>query len=418
MKCTDRVIFRSRVLDKEIDPTSLRPTFANYNAAHVAYVQRYLAYRIPFDTDPRQLGFRVQQVAKRVCELTGDDDVTSCIHRLCGLYFWDSPTFATNDLIRNILCKETTEEQFRLDLVSAAVYMSLPILAGSLHSEQDGVFVTHCQSVKRPHSWNRDKHVRWLRYEIAAYHGDKSMIEVLLATDPTKASKIGRPIPLDYLIAIIQYSPIHGHWGVYNFALDYIQPYDLSQIYSTMDYEDLTSAVNTIGCPIVYRRLASIYGSHRDDEIFSRNGKGDVNLRLCESAVRGHVDMVRYYLDLGATLNDLRAKGLQLKEIRKYNMGVLITPRIVNPLLSVLWNCSMGCEAVVKLLLESGADPNWGSSEETALMMAIQKHRLVLVQLLVEYGASLVDGKVSPAALARGLEDDGIRQYLMEKEQD
>ncbi|RDL38342.1 uncharacterized protein BP5553_02682 [Venustampulla echinocandica] len=399
MYYTNRAIFYSRILDTEYNKW-LHPLNCFCNTAEVSFMQKYLAYRIPLEDDPRLLGVRVRRVAERICELTGntgDGGLNSCIQSLCGLYFWGD-TYKTGDLIESKLGSEPTEEHLKLDLVTAAVYLNLPTLASQLHSEKEDDYSISLIELDN---------MRWARYGIASFYGNLDMIKILLATDPTKEAKVGRLVPMDYVVEMIKWSALGGHSEIFNFALDNSEEFKLSHR-RDVDYRDLRDAMNWTAFPKDYQRVAAIFGS--ESEVFSAKQDGDLDSRLCESADNGRVEMVRYFLDQGACLNNPLAKRGCIHESESG-----ITRRTTTPLLSALRRCPLGSEAVVKLMLERGADPNWYPPEKTPLMAAVHNNRFEITRMLVDYGADVNDGSPAPIVLAARNENTEIFQYLRER---
>ncbi|KAH8669481.1 hypothetical protein BGZ60DRAFT_407560 [Tricladium varicosporioides] len=122
--------------------------------------------------------------------------------------------------------------------------------------------------------------------------------------------------------------------------------------------------------------------------------------------------MVRHFSDKGAGLNDPFERcdplGYEGPRYHSSRYGK-------EPLLDAIRGCRLGCEAVLKLMLERGANPNWYHPNDTPLMAAVQKNRLGLVRMLVEYGAHINYGLPPPITIAVLNENIEIYSYLRKK---
>lgn len=122
--------------------------------------------------------------------------------------------------------------------------------------------------------------------------------------------------------------------------------------------------------------------------------------------------MVRYFLDKGACLND----PLDKRDLIRYGKsGYRLGRDGRKPLLDAIGGCRVGCEAVAKLMLNRGADPNWYHPNYTPPMAVVNKNQFGLVRMLVEYGADVNDGLPPPIAIAVHNENTEIYNYLRKK---
>ncbi|KAG4433225.1 hypothetical protein IFR05_011279 [Cadophora sp. M221] len=307
------------------------------------------------------------------------------------------------DFFNGSLSEEITEDQLHEDMISAAVYLGIPSIVKQ-HLSKLG---ENCE-ILSPEYWTY-----WARHWIPAYRGDFDMVKLLLAIDQPMQGDVREPIPKHCYLDMIQWSALGGHTEIFNFALDQAlkqdYEFDMSHNYSSFDYRDVAGAMLDTAFPEDYERLAAIIG--RCHMIFQPRSHGDMNARLCRSARNGRVDMVQHFLQKGAWLNDPRAKQDFTEGKPQWRSRSLI-PKITKPLLTAIERLPGGIEAVVKLMLEQGADPNWYSPDLTPLMVATFKNRLDLVRLLVEYGANVNDGCPPPIVLAIRQENTSIFKYL------
>ncbi|KAL2059972.1 hypothetical protein VTL71DRAFT_9794 [Oculimacula yallundae] len=378
------------------------------------FVQKYLAYRIPLEYNSRTLGGRIRLVAERVCEDTGNagaEEMRSCIHDLCGLYltqaFSGIDNFDLDDIFTGRLGEEITEERLHEDTINAALYLGIPsIVKKRLLRLSDS-----CEYLSHEY-WTY-----WGRHWIPAYRGDFDMLKLLLSIDQPTPGDVHEPIPKHCYLDMIKWSALGGHSEIFNFALSQamIQDYefDMSHRHSSFDYEDVAGAMLDTAFPSDYERLAAIVG--RCHMVFQPRYHGDIHARLCRSARNGRVDMVQHFLEKGAWLNDPRAKRDYVKnsvEGKRQWCNRRMIPKITTPLLTTLVRMPKGVEAVVKLLLERGADPNWYCPDRTPLMAATFKNRIDLVRLLINHGADVNDGSPPPIVLAIRQENTELFKYL------
>ncbi|KAI2466048.1 hypothetical protein F4781DRAFT_407011 [Annulohypoxylon bovei var. microspora] len=93
------------------------------------------------------------------------------------------------------------------------------------------------------------------------------------------------------------------HKDVFDFALDSksIEPGGCEDSCDYLEYQWVSSAIDYTRYPGNYERGASVFIPN--SKIFDPRGKGSVLGRLAEKAYAGHADMVQYFLNQVAWLN-------------------------------------------------------------------------------------------------------------------
>lgn len=411
-----QAIFRSRILDKDFMDAIPRSNFLQGDDQLIlrtrSILQKYMAYRIFFHDD-KTYAYQIRYVAEWICEIkceTSEVELYTCIQELCGLHFvkefpnriHQCQTPQTNRE------RDVRQETLPVDLILAAVYLRLPTLAIQLHSE----------SWEERYSLPRFRaltSVREARYGIAAFNGDLELLKGLLAHEP-KDTADDKELNIrveSYALEMIVSSTYGCQAKVFDYAWELL-PKDIEVTTRGSPYShSLSKAMSETAFPEHYKQLAALFGLRH--EIFSYRCRGDLNSRLCGSVVSGKVEMVRYFLDQGGLLNDPIAS-------RRYT-----SPSVYNELcdrglgvsepllLAAHEGGPRGNEAVVALLLDRGADPNWYPPEKTPLMAAVAKNRFSIVRILVEHGADVNDGIPPPIVLAVRNENTEISQYLISK---
>jgi ankyrin repeat protein len=398
----DEVIFHYRIVDEVIIGNEFCKSVTPRKWTWDSYVQTYIARRSMVDSDHTLLGVQIRLLAERIYDLTNEtrpDQLFSYVQTLVGFAFLATPAYVWF-LVKNIPQKKLSEIQFKSDLIDAVVKLNFAYLARRLLAERTR------SDVLRPRNRACGFTILEDRLCVAAYNGSKEMIWLLLEMELTISNSPPYLSP-----TLLLYAARGGHRNIFDFILDYCHTYQTfhgpnnSPFSWTTGYAMLCNAIAETIYPEDYERGVGMLPD--DYGIFSVQRHGDLTSRLTYSARTGNINMARYFLEHGARPNN--------PNTRRSSINGILDPFVSHrskPLLSAL---KSGDIAIVKLMLEYGAEPNWFASDETALMVAAYAGNMPMVRLLMDHGADVNDGNPAPIVLAVRGEHMEMFRYLRSK---
>ena len=349
-------LYQSRLLDSFQTGRILSEWYIRNDHGMSTFWHSYLVYRVLNGTNPPQHRFLdIRQVAERICEDTGAD-LASTVETLC----WPALQQGTNPGSDAILEREPSNPG--LNLLCVAAYLNLIPMAKRLLQEG--------------HSPTGDSRLFSSPMRLAAWAGNTHMLELfqehmpeLEGFDPAllrndwrgkvgPASIMGAAIRGDVdMVRLAVYPPSRATPSSTDF---------IDQPFGSVDRR------SDIGNPLHLAQSAT-----KNVEVYKYLEKffaepSDLSLSLAKHARLGNLEMVRYLLDAGA---DTRG----------------ICRRDGNPVVEA---CRWCHEDVVDLLLERGADPNFDGDKEriqgdNPVAMAAEAGSLAIVRKLIDVGADL-----------------------------
>ncbi|CAH0049016.1 unnamed protein product [Clonostachys solani] len=346
------------------------------------FIAEYFAYQASMAKDPTSIIGRIWRAAEVVSERAGEAGQESAHARLkslCLLSLKDCDLLnALFKARRRSRPTECSAESLAVDDRVAAAYLGDEAYIQTLVAQGDEL----C-------TWGGVADVKsdifGSAFDAAALAGNVPMMRLLLSSnyhyDPP-----GTIMPCDLQRCILKRASLGGYVNAFDFALDDGPPLDLEagerREIPGPGFDCLKGAIAQT--PIVenYKRGAGMFSP--DSKVFKR-GLGDLDSRLTRSAGRGHVDMMNYFLGLGASPNGAAKDNSTFKPL--------------------FWGIRSGIPEAVRLLLAHGADPNPFSPEETALMKAARVSSIPIARMLIEAGARVNEGSPPPIVVAVFKED-------------
>ncbi|KAI0856278.1 ankyrin [Xylaria cubensis] len=347
--------------------------------ASLSYICSYISYRVLRDHSTTSFLGRVHQAAKTLCENDGNmetEAIMACANSLILLAL-------ENGVFYKLLKELETDGSDNSDDLKADIYVAAIYLSKKSYVERlitDGIKFCGvagrlgvCSTI-----FGDDLHA-------AAMQGNLDMIELLLSCN-SEYPQTG-VLSFSEQWGILWDASRYGHEAAFDFALD-----KRTIIYSDNSMETdilmLKDIIRDIPIPKNFERAARIIGPFDGSWLTSW---------LQRSARRGHVQMVRYFLDKGVKPNHITGGSKN------------------NPLVSAI---RAGNETIVRMLLDAGADPNLPGPKYTALGNAVRKGSVSIVKLLLSHSVDINEGSLPPIAIAvlrenmemfRLLRDNGAR---------
>ncbi|RYC66041.1 hypothetical protein CHU98_g149 [Xylaria longipes] len=356
----DYLIFRLRLLSQlaysDCSFRNMEHPF-RYKLALPSYVRSYLVYQVLRERSTTSSLGRIYRAAKAICEKdgnTGDEAVITCTNSLMRR----AMATCIVTLLREPTAKERTkcsDADLEADLYVAAIYLDKQSYVEGLIA--DGVELCDvCSGV----------------FGSAFYAATR---QGNLASQQRE---------------ILDSASFLGHQDAFDFALD-MRPISLPEESETRRYNGdvrvLERAIRTMPSPQRHERVAAMLGPQ--NLVFRQRGIEGLTGWLQHWAWLGEIDMVRYFLDKGADPNCIK------HGCRKV------------PLFSATRSDN---EAIVKVLLEAGADPNIPHPPDldykspfiphSPLMEAVWRGNIAIVKLLLSNGANVDYGRPPPIVLA------------------
>ncbi|KAF2967556.1 hypothetical protein GQX73_g5986 [Xylaria multiplex] len=354
----DRLIFHLRLLSQISGSFELVGFRFRLKPAFPSYVCSYLSYQVLRERSTTSLLGRIRRAATAICEMegnTGDEAVMMCINSLVRL--------AMLNYVDSLLREPTVEEQeecsnkdLQEDLYVAAIYLNKQSYVKRLIA--DGIKLCDTASGYGVHSGVFGK-----AFPAAAKQGNLSMIKLLL------------PYYADLLAfaqrEILRYASVYGYQEAFDFALDMRQ----------------------ISLPQEYERVAAMLGP--DSRVFGPYSAGSPTGWLERWAYLGEVEMVSPLQSFVLCSRNASSVRYTLDKGANPNWANRTHPRA--PLLSAI---RADNEAIIRILLEAGADPNMPHSPSSPLMEATSKGNISAVKLLLSHGADIRQGCPPPIVIA------------------
>ena len=377
----------------------LQPINWGSDPTWVRFIQSYLVHRVWRERDTASSLGRIRIAAERLCESAGDtsdDAVRACIHPLCGLAF-NAGTAQTSSLFNEVAARD---EEFgngdqEMDLFVAAVYLDrMPLVKAIIEAEGD----IHVEP-----SWLSKSDVFGELFAAATLRGNVEMLRLLASADPDIKDGV---LTVDLRTKVIRGAAIGGHGDAFDYAIAEGPPLVIPKDARYPFYSHLQLSLRITPVPAHYAKVMAILGP--ENRALGESVSGDRLTRLTKSARLGHIEMVRYFLEQGVEVNEpLSNRDINLEPLdpRRAHRATM------KPLLYSITN---GRQDIVKLLLDHGADPNWYSEVDTALMAAARKGSLPIARLLVQHGAGVNDGAPPPIVLAVRNEHVDMFRFLRE----
>ncbi|KAI0128342.1 ankyrin repeat-containing domain protein [Xylariales sp. AK1849] len=395
----DDTIFRLRLLD---DIPIIAASWVDSARRHVhwhAFVLEYLAYQAWVEKKPDSLLGRIRRAAVTLSEQVGDkgrDAIIARLKPLCRLALghstwpgYERALFQFNPWQGSPEC---SDEELEADLCVAAI-----CLGHRAHIEK---------LISQGHqfcNWGEVKDifsaVFGQAYSAAAFKGDASMLRLLLSSNPSYNPL--EPLPSYLQRYILSSAAIYGHKDAFDFALD-SGPLDLvsgehEDSRQFPEYECLSDAIASTRFPDNYKRGAALFVPN--SKVFDPRRGESLPTRLAKKAADGHVEMVQYFVRQGISPNQEAGRGTGLSSGDwKYQ-----------PLLQAVYG---GSPEVVSLLLDHGADPNWFSVIDTALMASARVSAVSIAKMLLAAGARVDEGCPPPIVVAVFKEDMDMFRLL------
>ncbi|KAI1370787.1 ankyrin [Hypoxylon crocopeplum] len=368
----DDSIFRLRLLHRlgsHIRHIKLLEPTERHRQGWVAYVRSYLEYQARRERSTTSPLGRIYRAAQTLCEEGGDAGsgaITACLKSLVRL--------ATKPRRRHVLFVESTTECSASDL-KADIYIAAVCLGRKAYIQQliaEGVPLCN-------RKWRRQlrSSVFGDSLRAAAYQGDLEMIKLIFSSiieDPQPDTA-----PIGMLYCVLRIASTYGHRTVFDYAAEMI-------ICTSGNIGDIGSLLVEAKRMDDLERLAAKLGvgSKRS----SMENGSNVNRRLYQCVSTGEAETTQYFLSKGASPNDVQAH-------QKYLPGTIKAQFM--PLLRAIHNSD---EAITRILLDGGADPNWYLLDNTALMAAARKGNVAIAKLLLDHGAHVNEGYPPPIAMA------------------
>ncbi|KAI0538437.1 ankyrin [Xylaria digitata] len=381
----DYLIFRLRLLSQMFDSFRNPESLFRRKPAFLSYVRSYLVYQVLREKSTTSRLGRIYRAAKAVCEIegnTGDEAVMTCINSLVRL----AMSGYTYELLREPIVKpnKCSDKELEADLYVAAIYLDKQFYVEGLIA--DGI--EFCDIAGRP-----DVHstVFGKAFSAAIRQGNLGMIKLLLSCN-AEYRDTGF-IPARERREILRSAGFYGHQDAFNFALD-MRPINLPEEPERRVHSDaraLERVIRSMPFPQSYERVAAILGP--DSKVFGPYHFGTPTGWLEQWARLGEVDMLRYILDKGANPNCTEPSC------------------IWTPLLSAIGSDN---EAIIRILLEAGADPNVPHPPHLPLMEAVWVGNVAVVKLLLSHGADVHEGCPAPVVIAAFKERMDLFRLLTE----
>ncbi|KAI0836714.1 ankyrin repeat-containing domain protein [Hypoxylon sp. FL0890] len=392
----DDAIFHLRLLDIPSVDVGFKTSSCRLDHWR-AYVVEYLAYQAWFEKEPTSLRGRIRRAAVTISELIGDTEqnaIKARVKSLCRLALgnrsWPCPDHPLFHAPTWPYPPGSSKEELEDDLCVAAVYLGYrPYIENLISQGHEFSYLGVSSDVFGE------------IYGAATFKGDVSMLQLLMSTNPEykQSQHLGSSLQRH----ILQGAAIFGHKDLFDFALDsrpiILDAGEREDSRRHPEYEYLRDAITSTRYPENYERGASMFIP--TSKISKPSRRGGQLARLTRKADAGHAAMVQYLLRNVSWLNrDTRPNRLT-SDYNRYK-----------PLVAAVRG---GNPEVIRLLLDHGADPNWGPAVDTALMAAARYSRLSMARMLLEAGAKVNEGYPPPIVLSVFKEDMDmfhlLRQY-------
>ncbi|TGJ80757.1 hypothetical protein E0Z10_g8009 [Xylaria hypoxylon] len=347
---------------------------------------------------------RIRRTAVHLCKKAGDtghDALMDTLKSLCRLSFKSNPSWFLRKQFsqaRSSRPVEPESDSLEADLCVAAIYLGRHVYVKHLITQGwkfcdwDHLDKTDVRS-----------DIFGSAFLAATYRGDVSMMLLLLSSNPNYNPS--EAIPYCLRERILAHAAWLGYKDAFDFAID-SGPLGMNKgkpgfckytYCNTLTPEYALIRLGVESTPIVdnYRRGIALLLPHHSTG--RKNFNDDLESALGNSAFEGHIDMVQYFLDSGASpIPDRKRENKPLLEAVK--SGKLDVARLLlqhganpnrfsrlhTPLMFAAWISST---SIARLLLESGARPNTG--HPPPIVLAVAKEDAAMFSLLCEYGARL-----------------------------
>lgn len=272
------------------------------------------------------------------------------------------------------------------DLIVAAIYLGLDDIAKPLID--DGI---------ANGTWTEaiyiDSKLFRSALRAATLKGNRRMIEHVVKT---RSSSCRHP-PWMPIEPFVKMAASYGHIDALLYIISTLDD-NLSSMERNGDTSGLFRAISLCLLESSTVQLFKEFSSQfmTGSEVFQREDGRNLR-RLARSAKLGHLEMVRYFLDQGTEVN------------REMDCGKdCITPE---PLHEAIIG---GNVAIVKLLLNHGADPNRSFLHTMPLALAVRRGSVAMVQVLIDAGAD-VNGEWPPPITIAVYKEDMVLFQLLRK---
>ncbi|KAK6064154.1 hypothetical protein SCUP234_13114 [Seiridium cupressi] len=381
----DGVVFRLRLLSDLLGfPWWVERVLRYRHVGWVGYVDAYLAYQVSREQSSETRLGQIGRVALALCEGDGravEMDVSACIDILVRL--------AAHRNAADMLGKPNDAKSdyrgsaFEADLFVAAVYMGCEAYVGRLVMAGAKILGT----VAGPYVHSKLFGVASRAATLQGHVGIMKLFLLTAANDPGSGLLL-RPSKQ----VILRDSATYGHRAAYDFALDILAR---DSRYAADGFE---SIVNITPWPDAYERAANLL--EPEPRLETRRHQRSAIVGFHVSITRGHVEMVRYFLERGVNPDP------EPEHWGTYNPYGHIAP------LHAAVRCHNA--EITRLLLDAGADPNWFPSHATVLRVAAWARNASIAKLLLERGADVNAGFPPPIVIAALKEDVAMFRLLRE----
>ncbi|KAH8649229.1 ankyrin repeat-containing domain protein [Xylariales sp. PMI_506] len=386
----DAAFFRMRLFERLVDDALLAQKLGRHQAKlqqrQLTYLHTYLTYEVMRATSASSTLGRVRRAAQALCGHDGDAGSEAIMSHVIALV---RLLMGVLDL-RAILAESTVQPQeidLQADITVAAVYLGYKSYVKGLIAEgAQFCCSTESRGVKSSIFGNA--------FEAAAMQGNLDIIKLLLST-VTEFRDTGI-LPSSYQHDILRAVSVYGYRDMFEFAMEAREkqidpPTSEAEPLGYTDDLVLESVLKGRVLPDHYEKVAQLLGpSHHR---FNHRLHGAPSSWLNISVYHGNEGMVRYFLEQGASPN---------------NADAPLRHQRYKPLLRAVRQSN---DRILKILLDAGADPNWGTS---ALMEAAWKRNVTVARLLINHGGDVNLGSPPPIVVAIYKEDLEMFRLLRE----
>lgn len=301
----------------------------------LSYFYSYIRYQILRTSSTTSPLGRIRRAANALCEIDGNTEyeaVLACINSLILLAMNTCPRLLLKEPKTHGV-EECPDGDLKADIYVAAIYLGKTSYVESLIA--DGV--EFCAVLGKP---DVSSTIFGSALRAATIQGNVDMIKLLLSC--IAEYRDAGILPAYRRREILKEASRHGHEATFDFALNTrpINPED----------PDVVVLEGLIICPTpcrqIYERVAAILGPN--NSAVSRAHRRPTSA-LQRSAFEANVEMVRYFLDKGASPNYTLRRGW-------------------SPLISAI---KADDETLFRMLFDAGADPNLGSPPNSTLLNAV-----------------------------------------------
>ncbi|KAI0185851.1 ankyrin repeat-containing domain protein [Xylaria flabelliformis] len=363
--------------------------------ASLSYICSYISYRVLRDHSTTSLLGRVRQAAKTLCENDGNTETEAIM--ACANFL--IPLALENEVFDRLLEERETDGSDNSDDLKADIYVAAIYLSKKSYVERliaDGI-----KFCELPGRLGVCSTIFGDDLSAAAMRGNLDMIELLLSY--TSEYHQTGVLSFSEQWGIIWGASRYGHEAAFDFALDK-RTIIYSDISIEADIRMLKEIIRVIPIPKNFERAARIIGPF--DGSWSTSW-------LQRSARRGHVQMVRYFLDKGVKPNHITlvlAIGAGNETIVRMLLDAGADPNLPGPMYTALGNAVWkGSESIVKLLLSHSVDINEGSPPPIAI--AVLKENMEMFRLLRDNGARL-DTPETGRNLLKSVKEKGLSSMV------